>query len=158
MLADSDVRQGISQDLTGIFRAQLLCRIEEIVLFRMLAKEDLMRMVEVMVRELADRMKKSKSIEVEVTDELKNRVITVGRGAKELKWAFSRLVEDPLADRFLKDNLHYRGGVRSFLRVSVYVSCIYIQESDWRIWLGLLVETIIFSESLFKSPASASGF
>ncbi|CAL1384151.1 unnamed protein product [Linum trigynum] len=133
---DSQVRQGISKNLSEIFRAQLLYRIDEIVLFKMLTKEDLMMMVDAMVKELVDKMKYSKSIKLEVTEELKNSVISVGYncgcGAKQLKWAFARLVEDQLADGILKGTVKNRCSVT--------------------------VDYDPFYESLFTSPASTSDF
>ncbi|CAL1406451.1 unnamed protein product [Linum trigynum] len=109
----NDVQRSISQFLSGILGAQISSRIDEVLLFNEVTREHVEQIVEVMVREFTGRVRGRKCIEVEVTSGMKRRVVEEGYdpscGAKPLKSAFTRLVEDPLADAIL-DGRIVRGG------------------------------------------------
>ncbi|CAI0551969.1 unnamed protein product [Linum tenue] len=105
-----NARQSISHFLSGVFGAEISNRVDEILMFNEVTREDVEKMVDFMVSDFAKRIKRlgERSIEVEVTEGMKNRVVEEGYdpptsgGAKPLKSAFARLVENPLADAVLE--------------------------------------------------------
>jgi ATP-dependent Clp protease ATP-binding subunit ClpB len=81
-----------------------LNRLDEIVVFRRLEKEQLRQIVDIQLRRFAERLKK-RDLLVEVSDAAKDLLGEVGWdpqfGARPLKRAIQKLLEDPLARRVL---------------------------------------------------------
>jgi ATP-dependent Clp protease ATP-binding subunit ClpB len=91
--------------LREVFRPEFLNRIDEIVEFEQLSREQLGEIVELQLRRLRERLA-ARGLELEVTDEAKELVAEAGwdptYGARPLKRALQRLVENPLAVRLLE--------------------------------------------------------
>jgi ATP-dependent Clp protease ATP-binding subunit ClpB len=91
--------------LRDVFRPEFLNRIDEIVEFEPLSREQLGEIVELQLRRLRERLA-ARGLELEVTDEAKELVAEAGwdptYGARPLKRALQRLVENPLAVRLLE--------------------------------------------------------
>jgi ATP-dependent Clp protease ATP-binding subunit ClpB len=95
-----------SQDeLRAVFRPEFLNRIDELVQFRSLTREQLGEIVELQLRQLRGRLAE-RGIGLELTDEAKGVLVEAGwdptYGARPLKRAVQRLVENPLALRILE--------------------------------------------------------
>jgi ATP-dependent Clp protease ATP-binding subunit ClpB len=90
--------------LHGYFKPEFLNRVDDIIVFRPLGKEQLVKIVELRLedlrRQLADR-----KISLELTDAAKELILTQGYdpafGARPLKRAIQKLVQDPLALKIL---------------------------------------------------------
>jgi ATP-dependent Clp protease ATP-binding subunit ClpB len=91
-------------DLQAVFRPEFLNRIDEIVTFKHLDREQLGQIVELQVNELRRRLAERK-IELELTDAAKDLLIEHGYnpafGARPLKRAVQRELENPLALKVL---------------------------------------------------------
>jgi ATP-dependent Clp protease ATP-binding subunit ClpB len=91
--------------LREVFRPEFINRIDEIVEFRPLTKDQLGEIVELQLARLRARLA-DRGIELELTDEAKQVVADAGwdptYGARPLKRALQRLVENPLALRLLE--------------------------------------------------------
>jgi ATP-dependent Clp protease ATP-binding subunit ClpB len=91
--------------LREFFRPEFLNRIDEVVEFRALTKEQLGDVVELQLRRLRDRLLE-RGLALEVTDAAKEQLVEAGwdptYGARPLKRAIQRLVENPLALRLLE--------------------------------------------------------
>jgi ATP-dependent Clp protease ATP-binding subunit ClpB len=87
------------------FRPEFLNRIDEIVLFEPLAKEQLAEIAELQLERLRERLAERR-LSLELTDAAKELLAEVGwdptYGARPLKRALQRLVENPLALRLLE--------------------------------------------------------
>jgi len=87
------------------FRPEFLNRIDEIVVFAPLSREQIGEIVELQLERLRARLAE-RSIELELTDEAKEALADAGwdpaYGARPLKRAIQRLVENPLALRLLE--------------------------------------------------------
>jgi ATP-dependent Clp protease ATP-binding subunit ClpB len=95
-----------SQDqMREVFRPEFLNRIDEIVEFKALTKEQLAEIVELQLARLRDRLAE-RGITLEMTDDAKAALADAGwdptYGARPLKRAIQRLVENPLALRLLE--------------------------------------------------------
>jgi ATP-dependent Clp protease ATP-binding subunit ClpB len=94
-----------AEALREFFRPEFLNRIDEVVEFHPLSKEQLGAIVELQLRRLRDRLTE-RGLGLEVTDAAKEQLVETGwdptYGARPLKRAIQRLVENPLALRLLE--------------------------------------------------------
>ena len=103
------VRGKVMEELRREFRPEFLNRLDEIVLFRSLGKEDLARIIAIMLRELNERLAERR-ISVTLTDSARERLATIGYdptyGARPLRRAIQKHIQDPLALQILKGDYH----------------------------------------------------
>ena len=99
------IRERVMEELRREFRPEFLNRLDEIVLFHSLGKEELSRIVDIMVRELNDRLAERK-IAIALTPAAKTRIAEIGYdpayGARPLRRAIQKRIEDALAMRILE--------------------------------------------------------
>jgi ATP-dependent Clp protease ATP-binding subunit ClpB len=93
------------EEMRAVFRPEFLNRIDEVVVFQSLTREQLEQIVELQLERLRARLAE-RSIELELTDAAKEALAEAGwdptYGARPLKRAIQRLVENPLALRLLE--------------------------------------------------------
>ncbi|CAL1384667.1 unnamed protein product [Linum trigynum] len=115
---DAAARAQVMKELKGTFKPEFLNRLDEIVMFRPLAPEDLNKIIEIMLKKLGDRVKSGKGIRLQVAEGLKAKIAKEGYdpsyGARPLKRAIIRLVEDPLAEAILDGRVKNGGGITLF--------------------------------------------
>jgi ATP-dependent Clp protease ATP-binding subunit ClpB len=103
LIMTSNVRS--ADALRDVFRPEFLNRIDEIVEFEPLSREQIAEIVELQLRRLRDRLAERR-IDLELTDAAKETLAEAGwdpaYGARPLKRAIQRLVENPLALRLLE--------------------------------------------------------
>jgi ATP-dependent Clp protease ATP-binding subunit ClpB len=101
--------------MRDVFRPEFLNRIDEIVEFHALSREQLAEIVELQLRLLRGRLA-ARGIGLELTDEAKEALAEEGwdpaYGARPLKRAIQRLVENPLALRLLEGEFREGDTVR----------------------------------------------
>ena len=94
-----------AEAMREFFRPEFLNRIDEVVEFHALSRDQLGEIVELQLRRLRDRLAE-RGLGLELTDEAKEQVAEAGwdptYGARPLKRALQRLVENPLALRLLE--------------------------------------------------------
>ena len=99
------MREKVLEEAKRIFKPEFLNRISDIVFFRPLDKNDLIKIVEIEVRKFAKRLTDRK-ITLEFSDESKALLIEKGYdakyGARPLRRAVEHYVEDPLAEALLR--------------------------------------------------------
>jgi ATP-dependent Clp protease ATP-binding subunit ClpC len=95
------MKERVMGELKKVFRPELLNRIDEVIVFHKLAKEEIKVIVELMLKRLRDQMGEH-SAEISLTDEAKDLLVDKGydptMGARPLRRAIQRFIEDPLAD------------------------------------------------------------
>lgn len=100
------VKQGVALELKKNFRPEFLNRLDEVLVFKHLEYNDMKKILDVMLAEVSERIKKAKNIEVELTDMFRKRIIEEGYnqryGARPLKRTITRLLENSLAERILR--------------------------------------------------------
>ena len=103
LIMTSNVRS--SDALLDVFRPEFLNRIDEVIEFKPLSKEQIAEIVDLQLARLRDRLAERR-IELELTDAAKETLAEAGwdpaYGARPLKRAIQRLVENPLALRLLE--------------------------------------------------------
>ena len=103
------------EEMRAVFRPEFLNRIDEIVEFKQLTKEQLGEIVELQLERLRARLAE-RGIELELSDEAKQVLAEAGwdptYGARPLKRALQRMVENPLALRLLEGEFSDGDAVR----------------------------------------------
>ncbi|MEH2162621.1 MAG: ATP-dependent Clp protease ATP-binding subunit [Nostoc sp.] len=102
------IRSLVNEELKQYFRPEFLNRLDEIIVFRQLNKPEVTQIAEIMLKEVFGRLTE-KGITLEVTDRFKERLITEGYspsyGARPLRRAIMRLLEDSLAEEILSGRI-----------------------------------------------------
>ncbi|MBD2538423.1 ATP-dependent Clp protease ATP-binding subunit [Coleofasciculus sp. FACHB-SPT36] len=102
------VRALVNEELKQYFRPEFLNRLDEIIVFRQLTKDEVKQISVIMLREIAERLTEQ-GITLEVSDRFKDRVVTEGYspayGARPLRRAIMRLLEDNLAEAMLSGTI-----------------------------------------------------
>ncbi|MCL5884921.1 MAG: AAA family ATPase, partial [Deltaproteobacteria bacterium] len=107
-------RDRVMEELRRSFRPEFLNRLDEIILFHGLGREHLARIVDLMIREVNARLA-GRKIAVELTPAAKTRLAEIGYdpvyGARPLRRAIQKHVQDPLALEILKGTFREGDGV-----------------------------------------------
>ncbi len=98
-------REKVMEELDRTFRPEFLNRVDEIILFHSLTKDDLLEIVDIQMRHLRDLLAE-RNIELELTGVSRRHLADVGYdpvyGARPLKRVIQREVQDPLALALLR--------------------------------------------------------
>lgn len=102
------IRTLVNEELKQYFRPEFLNRLDEIIVFRQLNKEEVKDISEIMLREVFSRLTEQ-GITLEVTDAFKELLVKEGYnpayGARPLRRAIMRLLEDVLAEELLSGRI-----------------------------------------------------
>jgi len=102
------IRSLVNEELKQYFRPEFLNRLDEIIVFRQLSKDEVKEIAEILLREVFTRLTE-KEITLEVTERFKERLVEEGYnpsyGARPLRRAIMRLLEDTLAEEILSGRL-----------------------------------------------------
>ena len=94
------MRNLVLQDLKGVFKPEFLNRIDEVIVFHTLTREDIVSIVDLLIERLNRRLKDS-GLEIDVSRELKNKISEMGYdplyGARPLKRTIQQIIENPLS-------------------------------------------------------------
>ena len=102
------IRSLVNEELKQYFRPEFLNRLDEIIVFRQLTKDEVKDIAEILLKEVFVRLTE-KNIVLSVTDKFKERIVEEGYnpsyGARPLRRAIMRLLEDVLAEEILSGHL-----------------------------------------------------
>jgi len=100
-LSYDEMKDRITGELKKVFRPELLNRIDEVIVFHKLSREEIKTIVDLLLKRLRDQMGVH-SAEISLTEEAKDLLVEKGydptMGARPLRRAIQRFIEDPLAD------------------------------------------------------------
>ena len=98
--SEEGIREKVQEVLTATFKPEFLNRIDDVVIFHRLRREDLSRIVDIQVELLAARLRE-RGIEIELTDDARTLLGNLGYdptyGARPLKRVIQKQLVDPLA-------------------------------------------------------------
>jgi ATP-dependent Clp protease ATP-binding subunit ClpC len=107
-LSYEDMKERVLGELKKVFRPELLNRIDEVIVFHKLTKEEITTIVDLVLRRLREQMGEHE-VAIELTNEAKELLVEKGydpaMGARPLRRAIQRFIEDPLADFVLGRSL-----------------------------------------------------
>ena len=102
------IRNLVNEELKAYFRPEFLNRVDDIIVFTQLNKDEVKQIAEIMLRDVASRLK-DKDITLEVTAAFKEKVVQEGYdpsyGARPLRRAIVRLLEDSLVEAILSGEI-----------------------------------------------------
>nr|YP_009122131.1 ATP-dependent Clp protease [Vertebrata lanosa]AJH65889.1 ATP-dependent Clp protease [Vertebrata lanosa] len=102
------IKSLVNEELKQYFRPEFLNRLDEIIVFRQLTKEEVREIADLMLEEVFERIKQQE-ISLSVTDRFKNKLVDEGYnpsyGARPLRRAVMRLLEDVLAEEVLSGKI-----------------------------------------------------
>jgi len=100
-----DMKSRIMGDLKKVFRPEFLNRIDEVIVFHKLAKDEIMEIVDLMVERVRTQVAEHE-LQLDLSKDAKELLVDKGwdpaMGARPLRRAIQRYIEDPLADEVLK--------------------------------------------------------
>ena len=100
----NNIRNLVNEEMKQFFRPELLNRIDEIIVFRQLIKKEVAEIAEILLTQVTSRLAE-RNITFELTDAFKEHLVNEGYdqtyGARPMRRAISRLVEDYLAEALL---------------------------------------------------------
>ena len=98
------IRSLVNEELKQYFRPEFLNRLDEIIVFRQLTKDEVKEIADILLKEVFTRLME-KDIRLDVTERFKERLVEEGYnpsyGARPLRRAIMRLLEDSLAEEIL---------------------------------------------------------
>ena len=101
------IKSLVNEELKQYFRPEFLNRLDEIIVFRQLSKNEVKEIAEIMLKEVFARLE-DKGIKLSVTDAFKERLVegyNPSYGARPLRRAVMRLLEDSLAEEVLSGRI-----------------------------------------------------
>jgi len=112
------IKSLVNEELKQYFRPEFLNRLDEIIVFRQLTKNEVKEIAEIMLQEVFVRLQ-DKGIKLNVTDAFKERLVEEGYnpsyGARPLRRAVMRLLEDSLAEEVLSGRI--KDGVNALVDI-----------------------------------------
>ena len=103
-----DMKTRIMGELKKVFRPEFLNRIDDVIVFHKLQKDEIKTIVELLLRRIRESMAE-RELQLDLTDEAKDFLVDKGwdpsMGARPLRRAIQRYIEDPLADFVLRSQL-----------------------------------------------------
>ncbi|HHW25916.1 MAG TPA: ATP-dependent Clp protease ATP-binding subunit [Firmicutes bacterium] len=107
--AHAEMKDRVMDAVKSIFRPEFINRVDEIIVFHALTAEHLKSIVDIQLKAVEDRLRESSDISVSVTDKAKEKLVAEGTdadyGARPLRRAIQRLVEDPLSDKVIRGDI-----------------------------------------------------
>ncbi len=104
-----EMRERVMAEIKKTFRPEFLNRVDSVVVFRHLSKEDIISIVDIQLAEVQARLTEQ-DIVLEVTDDAKELLVDQGydpdNGARPLRRVIQNLIENELAEGLLADKFH----------------------------------------------------
>jgi len=103
------MREQIMDEAKRAFRPEFLNRLDDVIVFRSLTREDLLRILDLELAKIVDRLK-AKNINLKLDGKAREFLVDKGYepqyGARPMRRAVERYLEDPLAEEILRDIVH----------------------------------------------------
>jgi ATP-dependent Clp protease ATP-binding subunit ClpC len=105
---DDNAKSVIQNALRKAFSPEFLNRVDDMIMFKSLGKNEILQIIDIELSKLYDRIN-SLGYQVELTEKAKDFIVDKGHdekfGARPLKRAIQKFIEDPLAEEIIKANL-----------------------------------------------------
>jgi len=98
------MKDKVMEELKRSFRPEFLNRIDEVIVFHSLTRENVKEIVDLLMKRVREQLK-AKDVDIELTEAAKDLLAEKGYdpalGARPLRRTIQRLVEDPLSEKLL---------------------------------------------------------
>jgi ATP-dependent Clp protease ATP-binding subunit ClpC len=113
------MKEMLHKEIERYFRPEFIYRLDDIIVFRALNREDLTNIIDYELRKVRERLQAEHMLALELTDDAKEFLIEKGYnpdfGARPLRRALEQYVEDPISEEIL------RGGYKGKTKITVSV-------------------------------------
>ncbi len=103
------MKSGVMEEVQKMFRPEFINRIDEILVFHALSQEEMLQICGLLCEDLVRRAQEQLGIKLKVTSALKKHIVDQygddKMGARPLKRAIQKVIEDPLSEKILADEL-----------------------------------------------------
>jgi ATP-dependent Clp protease ATP-binding subunit ClpC len=103
-----DMKNRVTGELKKVFRPEFLNRIDEVIVFHKLTKEEIKSIVDLLLRRIRSQLAE-RELQLDLSDPAEDFLVEKGwdpaMGARPLRRAIQRYIEDPLADFVLRAEL-----------------------------------------------------
>ena len=110
-----DMKSNIMGEVKKTFKPEFINRIDEIIVFHKLDKENIRNILELQLKEIFERAKESLNIEITISDEAKELLLKEGfeqqYGARKLKRTLTEMLENLIADETVSGNIKINDSV-----------------------------------------------
>jgi ATP-dependent Clp protease ATP-binding subunit ClpC len=113
-----NMKNGIEESVKQLFNPEFINRIDDMIIFKKLERDSIYKIIDIQMKDMMKRLK-ANQMEVELKDEAKDFLVNKGfdvkYGARPLRRALQKYVEDELADAII------RGNLKNGFKASAYV-------------------------------------
>ena len=103
------------EEVKHIFRPEYLNRLDEIIVFRLLSRKDILQILDIYIKELNERLV-DRNIDIVLTKKAKDYLVDKGykpeTGARMLRRAVEKHLEDPLAEELIRGQFQDGGTIQ----------------------------------------------
>ncbi len=103
------MKSGVMEEVKRIFKPEFINRIDEVLVFRVLNKDDIKEIVKILLNVFIKRVKEQMDISLEVTEAAINHIAESGfdktYGARPIRRAIQTQIEDSMADKLLSNEI-----------------------------------------------------
>jgi len=114
-----DQRQAVLREMKKVFKPEFINRLSEVLVFRSLETEDLLKIIDILMRDVA-QYAKEQGIEIELTEKAKRYLVESDYnreyGARPLRRMIQTKIEDPIAEKMLRGEIKSGDLVRVHFR------------------------------------------
>ncbi|QXM06290.1 ATP-dependent Clp protease ATP-binding subunit [Crassaminicella indica] len=105
----------VKDALKEIFRPEFLNRVDETIIFTHLSKDELRKIIELMLQEVMEEAKE-KNISIKISDEVKDFILEKGYdkkyGARPLRRTIQKYIEDEIAEKYLLGEIKENANIK----------------------------------------------
>ncbi len=103
------MKKAVIEEVKKLFKPEFVNRIDDMIVFHALGKEDMKKIISIMTKNLVERCKKQRNITISISNHLKEHIVDkhtdLKMGARPLKRAVQSVIEDSLAEEILQGNI-----------------------------------------------------
>ena len=104
-----EIKKRVSEELKKTFRPEFLNRIDEIIIFKPLSKEEIGKIMEIMLKDIKSRLSQQGILDLLISQKLKEFLVNKGYnplyGARPLRRVLENYIEDPIAEKLLSGEI-----------------------------------------------------
>ena len=108
-------KKTVMNELRKEFKPEFINRIDEIIVFNKLNKENIVNIIDIIVEKLQERLK-DKNIKIELTDKFKTYIIEheidLNYGARDLKRKLQEIIENEIAEKIISGELRKENKIK----------------------------------------------
>ncbi len=107
-LSYQDIKNKVMSELRETFRPEFLNRIDEVVVFHKLSREEIYKIIDLMIDRIQNQLENQK-VELELTESAKKLLLNKGfdpvMGARPMRRAIQNLIEDPISEKIISKEI-----------------------------------------------------